>query len=62
MEKIIKMKKAEGGWSSAQETGSSLLLDVICDYLQRERLLSDIERQLFRKHWNLRGSEGAGWR
>ena len=36
---------------------TNLILDVVCDYLQNEHILSDSEQQLFRKQWYLKESE-----
>lgn len=39
---------------------TNLILDAVCDYLQKEHILSDSEQQLFRKQWHLKESEING--
>ncbi|MCI8894701.1 MAG: hypothetical protein HFI42_15605 [Lachnospiraceae bacterium] len=57
MSERLPQSKNEEQMMNLQQSYKDMILDVICQYLQKEQLLSNTEQQLFRKQWLAKAGE-----
>ncbi len=57
MSERLPQSKNEEQMMNRQQSYKDMILDVICQYLQKEQLLSNTEQQLFRKQWLAKAGE-----